>query len=57
MRDIASYEGMKGGGKNLNNIRYTDDTILFAEKEKELQDMFNKVKHASERNELNTKCS
>ena len=33
----------------LNNLKYTDDTILMAESEKELKSLFMKVKEESEK--------
>ena len=53
VRGFASYEGIKVGGKNLNNIRYANDTVLLVENEKELQDMFNEVNRSSEQKGLN----
>ena len=32
------------GGRNINNLRYTDDTTLMAESEEELKSLFMKVK-------------
>ena len=36
--------GIKIAGKNINNLRYTDDTILMAESEEELKSLLIKVK-------------
>ena len=36
-------------GKNINNLRYTDDTILMAERRKELKSLLMKVKEESEK--------
>ena len=36
--------GIKIAGRNINNLRYTDNTILMAESEKELKNLFLKVK-------------
>ena len=36
--------GIKIAGKNLNNLRYTDDTTLMAEREEELKSLLMKVK-------------
>ena len=33
-----SQAGLKTAGKNINNLRYTDDTTLMAESEKELKE-------------------
>ena len=36
--------GIKIAGRNINNLRYTDDTILMAESEEELKSLLMKVK-------------
>ena len=41
--------GIKIAGRNLNNLRYADDTTLMAESEKELQNLLMKVKVESEK--------
>ena len=41
--------GMKIGGRNINNLRYADDTILMAESEEELKSLLMKVKEESEK--------
>ena len=45
MRNIIN---MKIAGKNINNLRYADDTILMAESE-ELKSLLTKVKEESEK--------
>ena len=35
--------GIKIAGRNINNLRYADDTALMAESEKELKSLFMKV--------------
>ena len=40
--------GMKTGGRNINNLRYADDTTLMAESEEELKSLLMKVKEESE---------
>ena len=40
--------GIKIAGKNINNLRYADDTILRAESEEELNSLLMKVKEESE---------
>ena len=40
--------GIKIAGRNINNLRYADDTILMAESEKELEPLM-KVKEQSEK--------
>ena len=41
--------GIKIAGRNINNLRYTDDTTLMAESEEELKGLFMKVKEESEK--------
>ena len=36
--------GIKMAGRNINNLRYTDDTTLMAESEEELKSLLMKVK-------------
>ena len=40
--------GIKNAGRNINNLRYADDTILMAEREEELKSLLMKVKEESE---------
>ena len=40
--------GIKITGKNINNVRYADDTTLMAESEEELKSLLMKVKEESE---------
>ena len=40
--------GMKISGRNINNLRYADDTTLIAESEKELKSLLMKMKEESE---------
>ena len=40
--------GIKNAGRNINNLRYADDTILMAESEEELKSLLMKVKEESE---------
>ena len=35
-----SLDGMKTAGRNINNLRYTDDTTLLAVNEEELKSLF-----------------
>ena len=44
--------GIKIAGRNINNIRYADDTILTAETKEELKSLLMKVKEESEKNGL-----
>ena len=41
--------GIKTAGKNINNLRYADDTTLMAESEEELKSLLMKVKVESEK--------
>ena len=43
-----AQEGIKIAGRNINNLRYTDDTTLMAESEEELKSLLMKVKEESE---------
>ena len=45
--------GIKTVGRNINNLRYAEDTILMAESEEELKSLLMKVKEESERVGLN----
>ena len=40
--------GIKIAGRNINNLRYADNTTLMAESEEELQSLLMKVKEESE---------
>ena len=40
--------GIKIGGRNINNLRYADDTTLMGENEEELKSLSMKVKEESE---------
>ena len=41
--------GIKIAGRNINNLKYADDTTLMAESEKELKSLLMKVKEESEK--------
>ena len=41
--------GIKIARRNINNLRYADDTILIAEREEELMSLLMKVKEESEK--------
>ena len=41
--------GIKIAGRNINNLRYADDTTLMAEREEELKSLLMKVKEESEK--------
>ena len=46
--------GIKIAGRNLNNLRYTDDTTLMAERKEEPKSLLAKVKEESEKAGLNS---
>ena len=45
----AAQAGIKIAGRNINNLRYADDTTLMAESEEELKSLLMKVKEESEK--------
>ena len=47
--------GIKTVGRNINNLRYADDTTLMAESEEELKSLLMKLKEESEK--ADTQCS
>ena len=47
--DWKKQAGVKIAGKNINNLRYADDTTLMAESEEELKTLLMKVKEESEK--------
>ena len=47
--------GIKIGGRNIDNLRYTDDTTLMAESKEELKSLLMRAKEESE-SQLKTKC-
>ena len=46
---IARRKKKKIAGRNINNLRYADDSTLMAENEKELKSLLMKVKEESEK--------
>ena len=48
-RPDESQAGIKIAGRNINNLRYADDTILMAESEEELKSLLMEVKGESEK--------
>ena len=60
MRNAGLHEiqaGIKIAGRNINNLRYTDDTTLMAESKEELKSLLMKVKEESEKAGLKTQHS
>ena len=49
--------GIKIAGRNINNLRYADDTTLMAESKEELKSLLMKVKEESENTWLKTQHS
>ena len=52
MRNVGLEEeqaGIKIAGRNINNLRYADDTTLMVESEQELKSLLLKVKEESEK--------
>ena len=49
--------GIKIAGRNINNLRYTDDTTFMAESEQELKSLLMKVKEESEKSWLKAQHS
>ena len=47
--DEEAQARIKIAGRNINNLRYADDTILMAESEEELKNLLMKVKEESEK--------
>ena len=55
MRNVGLDEaqaGIKIAGRNINNLRYADNTTLMAESEEELKSLLMKVKEESEKTGL-----
>ena len=48
-RLAEAQAGIKIAGRNINNLRYTDDTTLMAESKEELKSLLMKVKEESEK--------
>ena len=58
MRNVGLDETqarIKIAGRNINNLRYADDTALMAEREEELKSLLMKVKEESEK--VGLKCN
>ena len=49
--------GIKIAGRNINNLRYADDTTLMAESEEELKSLWMKVKEENEKTWLKAQHS
>ena len=58
MRNAGLYKaqaGIKIAGRNINNLRYADDTTIMAESKEELKSLLMKVKEESEKAGLKLK--
>ena len=51
---LEAQAGIKIAGRNINNLRYADDTTLMAESEEELKSLLMKLKEESEKVGLNS---
>ena len=49
MRNVGAQTGIKIAGRNINNLRYADDTTLMAESEEELKSLLMTVKEESDK--------
>ena len=49
-----SQAGIKIARRNINNLRYADDTTLMTESEEELKNLLMRVKKESEKSQLKT---
>ena len=52
MLDWKKHKRIKIAGRNINNLRYADDTTLLAESEEELKSLLIKVKEENEKADL-----
>ena len=60
MRNVRldeSQAGIKIAGRNINNLKYADDTFLMAEGEDKLKSLLMRVKEESEKSWLKTQHS
>ena len=53
----VAEDGIKIAGRNINNLRYADDTTLMAESKEELKSLLMKVKEESEKSRLKSQHS
>ena len=52
-----SQAGIKIAGKNINNLKYADDTTLMAESKEELKSLLMRLKENSKKSKLKTQHS
>ena len=50
----GAQDGIKIASRNINNLRYTDDTTLMAESDEEIKNLFMNVKEESRKSWLKT---
>ena len=56
LRKLVEVKGVHVGGKNINNFRYADDTVLIAESQAQLQELLDRVVNASQEKGLTINC-
>ena len=56
LRKLAEMKVVHVGGKNINNFRYADDTVLIAESQEQLQELLDRVVNASRKKGLTINC-
>ena len=56
LRELDDLQGLSIGGRNLNNLRYADDTTLIAESQEKLQELLDKVVEESRQMGLSLNC-
>ena len=56
-RPDAAQAGIKIAGRNINNLRYADDTTFMSESEEELKSLLMKVQEESEKSWLKAQYS
>ena len=49
VRQVEAQAGIQIAGRNINNLRYAEDTTLMAESEEDLKSLLMKVKEESEK--------
>ena len=54
---LAELDGIKFGGRNINNIRYADDTVLIADSEEKLKSLIQALVQSSGEKGLNLNIS
>ena len=57
MKDLVDLDGIKFGGRNINNIRYADDTVLIADSEEKLQTLVQALVQSSQERGLKLNIS